>query len=134
MFLLRLRGDITKRGTIDELRNEFRLGAYDASLFDGTHSLCNQQAKLCFARNRFTDSRQLLYSRDETRRAPDSRLFINGLPAITVESKINPTSWLRATQSSNAGRFATRNKIRSNLDNALRTLNWTRPTHTSVDT
>ena len=40
-----------------------------------------------FEQNRFTVTRQLHYSRDETQRALDIGLFINGLPVFTFELK-----------------------------------------------
>ncbi len=40
-----------------------------------------------FEHNRFTVTRQLRYSRDETQRALDIGLFVNGLPVFTFELK-----------------------------------------------
>ena len=40
-----------------------------------------------YAQNRFSVTRQLRYSRDETQRALDLGLFINGLPVATFELK-----------------------------------------------
>ena len=40
-----------------------------------------------YAQNRFSVTRQLRYSRDETHRALDLGLFINGLPIATFELK-----------------------------------------------
>ncbi len=51
----------------------------------------NELARERFAQNRFTVTRQLRYSRDETQRALDIGLFINGLPIITFELKNNLT-------------------------------------------
>ena len=90
-FLARLQGQIAKRGTIDVLRNGIRHGAHDLVLFFGTPSLGNEQARERFEQNRFTVTRQLRYSRDETQRALDIGLFINGLPIITFELKNNLT-------------------------------------------
>src|SRR5690606_15740063 len=56
-------------------------------LFYGTPSAGNPTAQARFAANRFSVTRQLRYSRDETRRALDLCLFINGLPVITFELK-----------------------------------------------
>ena len=44
-----------------------------------------------FEQNRFSVTRQLRYSRDETQRALDIGLFINGLPVFTFELKNNLT-------------------------------------------
>ena len=86
-FLARLQGEISKRGTIDVLRHGVRHGAHDLDLFYGTPSAGNAQAQQRFAQNRFTVVRQLRYSRDETQRALDIALFINGLPVFTFELK-----------------------------------------------
>ena len=90
-FLARLQGEISKRGTIEVLRHGIRHGAHDLDLFYGTPSPGNEQARERFERNRFTVTRQLRYSRDETQRALDIALFINGLPVITFELKNNLT-------------------------------------------
>ena len=80
-----------KRGTIDVLRHGIRHGAHEVDLFYGTPSAGNVQAQERFERNRFTVTRQLRYSRDETQRALDIGLFINGLPVFTLELKNNLT-------------------------------------------
>ena len=90
-FLARLQGEIAKRGTIDVLRHGIRHGAHDVDLFYGTPSAGNVQAQERFEQNRFTVTRQLRYSRDETQRALDIGLFINGLPVFTFELKNNLT-------------------------------------------
>jgi type I restriction enzyme, R subunit len=86
-FLARLQGEISKRGTIDVLRNGLHHGAHDIELFYGTPSADNPKAKALFEQNRFSVSRQLRYSRDETQLALDMGLFINGLPVFTFELK-----------------------------------------------
>ena len=86
-FLARLQGEIAKRGTIDVLRHGVRHGAHDLDLFYGTPSPGNVQAQQRFEQNRFTVVRQLRYSRDDTQRALDIGLFINGLPVFTFELK-----------------------------------------------
>ena len=90
-FLARLQGEISRRGVIDVLRHGIRHGAHDLALFYGTPSPGNVQARERFAQNRFTVTRQLRYSRDETQRALDIALFINGLPVFTFELKNNLT-------------------------------------------
>ena len=90
-LLARLQGEIAKRGTIEVLRHGIRHGAHDLDLFYGTPSPGNEQARDRFERNRFTVTRQLRYSRDETQRALDIALFINGLPVVTFELKNNLT-------------------------------------------
>ena len=53
---------------MDLLRKGVRHGAHLLSLFHGTPSSGNQQAKERFAQNRFTVTWQFRYSRDETLR------------------------------------------------------------------
>ena len=86
-FLARLQGEVSKRGTIEVLRHGIRHGALDLELFYGTPSPGNEQATERFQQNRFTVTRQLRYSRDESQRALDIGLFINGLPVFTFELK-----------------------------------------------
>jgi len=50
-------------------------------------SLQNRTPRALYEQNRFTVTRQLRYSRDETQRALDLVLFINGLPVFTFELK-----------------------------------------------
>ena len=86
-FLARLQGEINRRGTIDVLRKGVKDGPYHVELFYGTPSPGNPIAAERYAQNRFSVTRQLRYSRDETQRALDLGLFINGLPVATFELK-----------------------------------------------
>ena len=86
-FLARLQGEITKRGTIDVLRNGIKHGPASVDLFYGTPSPENKKAIELFKSNIFSVTRQLHYSKDETQRALDLCLFINGLPVATFELK-----------------------------------------------
>ena len=86
-FLARLQSEITKRGTIEVLRHGIKHGPHHLDLFYGTPSPGNEKAKERFEQNRFTVTRQLRYSRDETQRSLDILLFINGLPLLTFELK-----------------------------------------------
>ena len=86
-FLARLQGEITKRGTIDVLRNGVKHGPHNLDLFYGTPSPDNPAAIERYAKNRFSVTRQLRYSRDETQLSLDLGLFINGLPVATFELK-----------------------------------------------
>ena len=63
------------------LRHGVRHGAH------GTPSPGNPRAQERFEQDRFTVVRQLRYSADETQRALDIGLFINGLPVFTFELK-----------------------------------------------
>lgn len=86
-FLARLQGEIARRGTIDVLRHGLKHGPHHIDLFYGTPSAGNAAAAERFASNRFSVCRQLRYSRDDTQRALDLGLFINGLPVATFELK-----------------------------------------------
>jgi type I restriction enzyme R subunit len=86
-FLARLSTEIGKRGVIDVLRKGIDHGPLHFTLFYGTPSPGNATAAALFAKNRFSVTRQLAYSMDETRRALDLCLFINGLPMATFELK-----------------------------------------------
>jgi type I restriction enzyme R subunit len=86
-FLARLQGEITKRGVIDVLRHGVKHGPLNIDLFYGTPTPGNVKAEERFAANRFSVTRQLRYSKDETQLALDLALFINGLPVATFELK-----------------------------------------------
>ena len=86
-FLTRVQREISKRGVVDVLRNGVKHGPYHIELFYGTPSPGNEQARALHEQNRFSVIRQLRYSRDETQRALDLGLFINGLPVFTFELK-----------------------------------------------
>ena len=86
-FLARLSNEIGKRGVIDVLRKGVEHGPLHFDLFYGTPSPGNAKAAALYAQNRFSITRQLRYSTDETRRALDLCLFINGLPIATFELK-----------------------------------------------
>ncbi len=86
-FLNRLSAEIGKHGVIHVLRKGVKHETCDLTLFYGTPSAGNATAAALFAKNRFSVTRQLRYSLDETRRALDLCLFINGLPVATFELK-----------------------------------------------
>ena len=86
-FLARLQGEITKRGVIDVLRHGLKHGAHHLDLFYATPTPGNRKAEERYAANRFSVTRQLRYSRDETKLALDVCLFLNGLPIATFELK-----------------------------------------------
>jgi type I restriction enzyme R subunit len=62
-------------------------GPLNVTSFYGTPSEGNAKAAELFASNRFSVTRQLRYSQDETRRALDLCVFVNGLPIATFELK-----------------------------------------------
>ncbi len=86
-FLARLEAECGKRGVIDLLRKGLKHEKHAIDLFYGTPSPGNDKAAQQYAANRFSLTRQLRYSRDETRRALDLCIFINGLPIATIELK-----------------------------------------------
>ncbi|MFN0191423.1 MAG: type I restriction endonuclease subunit R, partial [Aestuariivirga sp.] len=86
-FLARLSSEVGKRGVIDVLRKGVAHGPLHFDLFYGTPSPGNAKAEMLHALNLFSITRQLAYSMDETRRALDLCLFINGLPIATFELK-----------------------------------------------
>lgn len=90
-FLARLQGEITRRGVIDVFRHGIKHGPLSFDLFYGTPSPENMQAVVRHAANRFSITRQLHYSREETKRSLDLCTFINGLPVATFELKNNLT-------------------------------------------
>ncbi|MDX2111764.1 MAG: type I restriction endonuclease [Verrucomicrobiota bacterium] len=90
-FLAQLQGEITRRGTIDVMRKGVKHGPHHVDLFYGTPSAENKAAVKRHEANRFSITRQLRYSREQTRRALDLVLFINGLPVATFELKNNLT-------------------------------------------
>jgi type I restriction enzyme R subunit len=69
------------------LRHGLKHGPLNVDLFYGTPTPGNAKAEERFAANRFTVTRQLRYSKDETQLALDLALFINGLPVATFELK-----------------------------------------------
>ena len=91
-FLARLQREINKRGSIDLLRNGIKHGPHELNLFYGTPSAENETAQRRFRQNRFTVTRQLRYSQQETQRSLDIVLFINGLPVFTFELKNSLTN------------------------------------------
>ena len=87
IFLARLQGEVTKRGTIDVLRKGVKHGPHQIDLMYGTPSPGNEKAIARYGQNRFSVTRQLRYSRDQTQLALDLCLFVNGLPVATFELK-----------------------------------------------
>ncbi len=86
-FIARISSEVGKRGVIDVLRKGIDHGPAHFEIFFGTPSEGNVKAAELNAKNRFSITRQLAYSSDETRRALDLCLFINGLPLATFELK-----------------------------------------------
>ena len=68
-FLTRISSEIGSRGVIDVLRSGVKHEQLEFTLFYGTPSVGNATAAGLHAKNRFTITRQLAYSTDETRRS-----------------------------------------------------------------
>jgi len=86
-FLHRLQGEITKRGVVDVLRKGVSHGPVHVDLYKLLPTPGNLAALDNFERNLFSVTRQVRYSLDETLRALDLVIFINGLPLLTLELK-----------------------------------------------
>ncbi len=86
-FLARLQGQISKRGTIDVIRRGLKHGPHSIDVFYGSPSAENLKAQELYRLNRFSVTRQLRYSQDQTALSLDLCLFINGLPIATFELK-----------------------------------------------
>ena len=65
-FLARLSSEVGKRGVIDVLRRGVEHGPLHFDLFYGTPSPGNAKAAALHGRNRFSITRQLAYSMDQT--------------------------------------------------------------------
>lgn len=86
-FLDRVQGEITRRGVVDVLRKGVDHLSAHVDLFYGAPSEGNVRAAEQYARNIFSVTRQLRYSRDDTAHALDLCIFINGFPVATFELK-----------------------------------------------
>ncbi|MBP1151800.1 type I restriction endonuclease subunit R [Methylocaldum sp. RMAD-M] len=86
-FLHRLQGEIAKRGVVDVLRKGVSHGPAHVDLYKFLPTPGNASSGENFDKNIFSVTRQLRYSNDETQRALDLAIFINGLPVATFELK-----------------------------------------------
>lgn len=86
-FLSRLQGDIAKNGIIEVLRKGIKHGPHQIDLFYPTPTPGNKKATERYEANRFSVTRQLRFSPDETKLALDFAIFVNGLPIATFELK-----------------------------------------------
>lgn len=94
-FLDRVQGYITNYGVVDLLRKGMNhstsTGAYEVLFYGAAPSPGNTVAEQRHRANRWSVTRQLRYSHDETQRALDLAIFVNGLPLATFELKNNQT-------------------------------------------
>ena len=86
-FLHRLQGQITSRGVIDVLRKGVSDGPAHVTLFYCTPTPGNPQAAELHAKNVFSVTRQLHYSKADPLLSLDMAVFVNGLPVSTFELK-----------------------------------------------
>ncbi|WP_337175416.1 type I restriction endonuclease subunit R [Paludisphaera sp.] len=86
-FLHRLQGEITKRGVVDVLRRGIKHGPVTVDIYHGIPTPGNAKAAELHAANRFSVTRQLRFSKDETKLSLDLAVFLNGLPLATFELK-----------------------------------------------
>lgn len=86
-FLHRLQGEIAKRGVVDVLRKGVGHGPVHVDLYKLLPTPGNAAATEAFGKNLFSVTRQVRYSNDESQRALDMAIFINGLPVLTFELK-----------------------------------------------
>ena len=120
-FLARLQGEVAKRGTIDVLRKGVKHGPHQIDLMYGTPSPGNEKAGVQYGQNRFSVTRQLHYSQDNTQLALDLCLFINGLPVATFELKNSLTKQTVADAVKQYRKTATLAKSSSSWGAALST-------------
>ena len=105
-FLARLQGEISKRGGHRSAASGCEGRPHQVDFFYGTPSPGNAVAGR-YTHDRFSVTRQLRYSRDETQLALDLGLFINGLPVATFELKNSLTNRRSPMPSSSTGGIAT---------------------------
>ncbi|MER7209864.1 type I restriction endonuclease [Streptosporangium sp. NPDC000239] len=94
-FLNRVQGHITQHGVVDLLRKGMNhstsTGVYEVVFYGTTPSPGNAVAKRRHRANRWSVTRQLRYSQDDTFLALDLAIFVNGLPLATFELKNHQT-------------------------------------------
>ena len=94
-FLNRVQSYITHYGVVDLLRkgmsHSTSSGSYEVVFYGMTPSPGNTVAEKRYRANRWSVTRQLRYSQDDTQLALDLALFVNGLPLATFELKNSQT-------------------------------------------
>lgn len=86
-FLARLEKEVASRGVVDVLRHGIKHQKYSIDLFYGSPTPGNATAAGRYAENRFSVTRQLHFSLDESKLSLDMAIFVNGLPVATFELK-----------------------------------------------
>jgi type I restriction enzyme R subunit len=87
-FLQRLADAILSKGVLTVLRGGLKHYQHTVQLYYPLPTPGNETAAARFRQNRFSVTRQLRYSTEETQRALDLVLFINGLPIIELKNTI----------------------------------------------
>lgn len=86
-LIQRISSEISKRGTLDVLRNKLvDRGIYLDLIYFKPNSGLNEEHKKLYELNKFTVVRQLHYS-SRNENSIDMVIFINGIPIITMELK-----------------------------------------------
>ena len=85
-FWERLRGEITKRGVVDVLRQGIKHGPAAVVLYYALPSVGNALAAKQHGQNEWSITRQVFYS-SQNKNSVDVVLFLNGLPLLTLELK-----------------------------------------------
>lgn len=86
-FLNRLSQELSSNGVIELLHKGFRFKHLKFDLLYVLPSEENMSAVALFEKNIFSITRQLMYSKENTKLALDLVMFINGLPIATFELK-----------------------------------------------
>ena len=86
-FFQQLNKKLKSDGVIKLLRNGFKYKHKTLDLFFVRPSVENPKSAKLYAKNIFSVTRQLEYSRTNPRLALDLCIFLNGLPVITMELK-----------------------------------------------
>jgi type I restriction enzyme R subunit len=87
-LLKRLFDQVQSRGIVEVLRNGIKAGEVSLNLFyKKPASDLNIEAAKHYAANIFSATRQLRFSKDNTKLSLDMVIFINGLPVVTFELK-----------------------------------------------
>lgn len=86
-LLARVEAQVARHGVVDVLRRGVDHQSAHVDLYYPRPTAGNETAARLFSANRFTVTRQVRYSSQETQRALDLVLFVNGLPLATFELK-----------------------------------------------
>ena len=91
-LLLRLKNQVASQGIVKVLREGIKHYPHDISLYYARPTPGNEQAAADHAKNRFSITRQLRFSKTNKSLSLDLALFVNGLPVATFELKNSLTN------------------------------------------